>query len=113
MQRRGYIIPGPIIILTNVFAIPKVKDKNGLTLDIRPVYDAMKSGLNDAVWVPTFWMPTCETLFRCLEFTSWIGDSNLGEMFLNHHLEPRMHPYAGMDLTGFVTSEERGDHRVL
>ena len=38
--------------LIKYFAVPK-----GLE-DIRIVYDGTASGLNDAVWAPSFWLPT-------------------------------------------------------
>lgn len=113
VRERGYIQPGPVVSLTNVFAVPKVQDEAGNTLDIRPVYDATKSGLNDAVWCPSFWMQTTETLSQMLDFDSWLGDIDLGEMFLNFPLDARIRPYAGVDLTGFSTAEERGGKAVM
>ncbi len=40
------------------FAVPKGGD------NIRMVYDATANKLNEAVWVPTFWLPTIDTLVR-------------------------------------------------
>jgi hypothetical protein len=50
---RGYVKRGPVVSLTNVFGVPKD------VTDIRMVYDASRSGLNDVVWVPSFWAPYC------------------------------------------------------
>jgi hypothetical protein len=61
----------------NYFAVPK-----GLE-DICMVYDASKSGLNKALWVPSFPLPTAETLSDLLEEDSWMADVDMGEMFLN------------------------------
>ncbi len=49
-----YIIKGTVKSLTNYFAVPKGDH------DIRMVYDASKSGLNTALWVPSFGLPTPE-----------------------------------------------------
>jgi hypothetical protein len=38
--------------LTSFFAVPKG------TAGIRVVYDATRSGLNDAIWAPNFFLPT-------------------------------------------------------
>ena len=42
--------------LIKYFAVPKGLD------DVRIVYDGTASGLNDAVWAPSFWLPTIESL---------------------------------------------------
>ena len=107
-------MPGPVKSLMNVFAVPKVKDPiSGKMLDVCPVYDGTKSGLNSAVWAPSFWMPSMETLFQMVDFDSWLGDIDLGEMFLNFPLDPKIRAYAGVDLTGFVMTEERGSRQVV
>lgn len=113
VRERGYICPGPVQSLTNVFAVPKVQNEAGEVLDVRPVYDATKSGLNEAVWAPPFWLPTTNTLLRMMDFDTWLGDIDLGEMFLNFQLDPRIRPYAGVDLTGFCTKTELKGRAVL
>jgi len=114
VRARGYIEPGPVLSLTNVFAVPKVTDPDsGEVLDIRAVYDATKSELNAAVWAPSFWMPTVESLVRMLDFDSWLGDVDIGEMFLNFPLDPRIRPFAGVDLTALAPAEDLADKRVL
>lgn len=113
VRERGYITPGPVVSLTNVFAVPKVVDEAGAVLDVRPVYDATKSGLNEAVWAPSFWLPSTDTLFRMMDFDTWLGDIDLGEMFLNFPLDPRLQPYAGVDITQFCSEEERRGRRVV
>jgi hypothetical protein len=47
--------------LIKYFAVPKGID------DIRIVYDGTASGLNDAVWAPSFWLPTIDSLVRALD----------------------------------------------
>lgn len=95
VRERGYITPGPVVSLMNVFAVPKVKDKTGAVLDVRPVYNTTKSGLNEAVWAPLFWLPTTETLFRMMDFDTWLGDIDLSEMFLNFPLDKQIQPTLG------------------
>jgi hypothetical protein len=48
---RGYISPGWVASLTSYFAVPKGEN------DIRLVYDGSDSGLNEALWSPSFWLP--------------------------------------------------------
>jgi hypothetical protein len=77
VRLRGYVKPGPVVSLTSFFCVDK-----GPT-DIRMVYDASKSGLNDVVWVPSFGLPTVDSSMRGIDSTSSLGDLDLGEMFLN------------------------------
>ena len=91
MQRR-YIVPGEIQNLTGFFAVPKGKD------DIRIVYDATKSGLNDAIWAPSFALPTIDSILRNADHQTWFGDIDLGEMFLNYFLDEDLRSYAGVDV---------------
>jgi hypothetical protein len=75
---RKYIEQGFVESLTSYFAVPK-----GET-DIRVVYDATKSGLNDALWTPSFFLPTVESILRNAGMESYFADIDLGEMFLNY-----------------------------
>ena len=90
---RGYISDGYVKSLTGFFQVPKGED------DIRVVYDASKSGLNDALWAPNFFLPTVDTVLRSSGLTTFYGDIDLGEMFLNYFLDEKLRPYAGVDLT--------------
>jgi len=82
---KGYIRPGRVASLTGYFSIPK-----GLS-DVRMVYDASRSGLNDALWSPNFGLPTVETLLRGVGFGTWMGDIGLGEMFPSALMRNFMH----------------------
>jgi hypothetical protein len=84
VRDKGYIQAGTVLILTSFFAVPKG------TTDIRMVYDATKSGLNKAIWVPSFAPPTLESLTDLLTFDSWMSDQDLGEMFLNFPLDANL-----------------------
>ena len=93
VQARGYVAPGHVCNLTNFFAVPKGTD------DIRMVYDATKSGLNAVVMPPNFFMPSIDTCLRSVVATTWSGDIDLGEMFLNYMLPEIILPYVGIDVT--------------
>jgi hypothetical protein len=75
------------------FDVPKGDD------DIRMVYNATRSGLNAALWAPSFFMPTSKSASRLLSYYSFCSDLDLGEMFLNFPMDPAIRPYAGVDLT--------------
>ncbi len=90
---RRYLCEGPIRNLTNYFSIPKGEG------DIRMVYDATRSGLNDALWAPNFWLPTMDFVSNFVTSSTFFGDIDCGEMFLNFFLDPRIRPYAGVDLS--------------
>ena len=90
---RGYVRTGGVISLTGSFAVPKGAD------DIRMVYDASKCGLNESLWSPNFWLPTIDTSLRHATKNSWFGDIDLSKQFLNFALDPKIRPYAGIDVT--------------
>ena len=91
--QREYIRTGFALSLTGFFAVAKGDG------DIRVVYDASKSGLNEAIWAPNFPMPTASTVLQAVDHNSFFGDIDLGEMFLNYMLDPQLRPYAGIDAT--------------
>ena len=93
---KGYIKPGTVTSLTSYFAVPK-----GPT-DIRMVYDSTKSGLNSAIWVPSFSLPTTDTLTNMLDGNSWMSDLNMGEQFLNFPLDPKVQPLCGIDVRPYL-----------
>ena len=90
---RDYITPGPVKSLTKYHAVPKGDN------DIRMVYDGTGCGLNQAVWAPSFWLPTADTALRMLTYSSFAVDVDLGEFFLNCPMDEDIQPYAGVDLT--------------
>ena len=94
VQRRNYIGKwGSIVNLSHYFPVPKGDS------DIRMVYDLTASGLNAALWAPKFWMPTMTNVIDCAVHTSWFGDVDAGEMFLNFPLDLRMRKYCGVDIS--------------
>ena len=93
VRLRCYIAVGLVLSLTAYFHVPKGDD------DIRMVYDLTASGLNDVLWAPSFWMPTIINVCDCATHSSWFGDVDAGEMFLNYWLDPAIRPYAGVDVS--------------
>ena len=108
VRARRYVHPGEVRSLTSFFAVPKGED------DIRMVYDGTKSGLNDVLWAPWFPLPTIEMHLRSVGPGSFMGDIDIGDMFLNFMLHERIQPYAGVDLTPFFPEElSSGTRQVL
>ncbi len=102
---RNYVVDGRVISLTNVFHVEKGE------FDIRLVYNGTSSGLNAALWAPGFYLPNAYTAARQSEYTSFCVDVDLGDFFLNFMMDPAIRPYAGIDLTPFV-SRLKLDHRL-
>jgi len=103
-RQKRYIVPGTVRNLTSYFAVPK-GDR-----DIRMVYDASKSGLNNSVWVPSFILPQAEALTDKLSENSWMLDMDLGEMFLNFPMHPSVQPYCGIDVRPYCFPESSRTH---
>lgn len=101
VQKQRYLVPGTVKSLINFFAVPKA-----LT-DIRLVYDATKSGLNEALWAPNFWLPTVDSVLRYMSPTTWCCDIDLGDMFLNFYLDMSIRTYTGVDVTKALPEEEQ------
>jgi hypothetical protein len=95
VRKRKYISVGPVWSLTDFFCVPKGDD------DIRMVYNGTSSGLNDILWVPSFPLPTVDTLLRSVHPDTWMADTDLGEMFLNFVLHESLRELAGVDVTHY------------
>jgi hypothetical protein len=105
VTNRRYIIPGTVHSLIHVFAVAK-----GET-DIRLVYDGTKSRLNECTFAPNFFLPSIDSMLMTVNVSSWFGDHDLGEMFLNYCLNSSIQKYSGVDLTK-VLGSEKVDWRV-
>jgi len=92
VQAKGYIGEGEVCSLTSYFSVPKGSD------DLRMVYDATASGLNECLWVPNFWLPSAEGLVETMTKDSWMGDLDMGEQFLNFHLHQELQKFCGIDV---------------
>ena len=102
VRRNRYICKGDVKSLTSFFDVPKDVD------DIRLVYNGTSSGLNDAVWSPWFCLPTVDSHLRAVEEGTFMGDCDIGDMFLNFMLDEKIRPYAGVDLTELFAEESNG-----
>ena len=99
VRRLGYIDKGFIRSLTSYFSVPKGE------ADIRMVYDASRSGLNEALWAPNFGLPSVDVLLRGVDEGFWMGDLDIGDMFLNFMLDPKIQEYCGVDLRPYFQKE--------
>ncbi len=100
--KRRYLLPSDSLVKSYIkyFAVPKGED------DICMVYNATANKLNEAVWVPTFWLPTIDLLVRAVGLTSWVTDRDVGDMFLNYQLQEDVKPFTGVDLTSLYDGPE-------
>ena len=110
VRDRSYISDGPVKSLTGSFGVPKVVSED--MVGIRVVYDATKCGLNEAVWAPNFYLPTIDTSLRIVEFTSWFGDLDFEEFYLNYYLDPKIRAYTGVDMTDMDEHHKGSSTRV-
>ena len=99
VRERGYLGAGIVKSLTSFFEVLKGLD------DIRMVYNATSSGLNDAVWAPWFSLPTVESHLRAVDPDTYMADNDIGEMFLNFMLDVELRPFAGVDLSSLFPEE--------
>jgi len=81
--KRRYIRPTPgVTPRVSVVYFPVKKGAD----DIRVVWSETEVGVNDAVFAPTFFLPTCGTVTRRMPNNAWMGDFDVGEMFHNYML---------------------------
>jgi hypothetical protein len=109
--KRRYITTGFVRSLTGFFAVPK-----GVG-DIRVVYDATKSGLNLAIWAPRFFLPSMASVLQKADDKTYYGDIDIGEMFLNYFLDPKLRPWAGVDISELSAAinppKDAGQRKIL
>ena len=104
---KRYIIvpPEKLKSLIMYFGVPKgVVD--GVPQDWRIVYHAGANGLNDAIWVPSFWLPGTNSLLRIVNCETYMEDRDIGEMFLNYQLHHSIRKFAGVDVGPLGLAEE-------
>jgi hypothetical protein len=93
--------PGNVLSHTHYFLVPKGSD-------IRMVYNASKSGLNSCIWVPRFPLPNIDMHLQSLEPGTWMGDLDVGEMFLNFPLHASLLALCGVNLTQYSKFIDKG-----
>lgn len=89
MILRNHVKSGFVKSLTCFFAVSKGDG------DIRIVYDATKSGLNEALWAPNFPLPNATSVLRNVGSGTNFGDIDLGEMFFKLHAGSSAAPICG------------------
>ena len=99
VRNKGYVAEGTVLSMINCFAVEKGDS------DIRLVYDGTKSGLNECVWAPNFFLPSVDSMLMNMDVHTWCADLDLAEMFLNYPLHKNIVPYTGVDYTAILKSE--------
>jgi hypothetical protein len=89
---RQYIRKGPVKAFIDYFDMPKVLD------DIRVVYHGSKSGLNAQLCTSRLYMPNGSAALNDMSFETYLTYSDVGEMFPNFPMDPKLRPHAGVDL---------------
>eukprot|EP00957_Ditylum_brightwellii_P060293 4579142-Ditylum_brightwellii.AAC.1 len=89
---RLYIEEGTVTSLTGFF-VSKEED------NICIAYHARDCGLNKALWVPNFGLPTAESLVRMMDTHLWAEDKDVDEMIHNYFMDIQVRPYTGISLT--------------
>jgi hypothetical protein len=69
------------------------------------VYDGPVSGLNDAMWMPRFALPTLNMHLWSVEAGTFLADIDVGEIFLNFVLHNSVRVYAGVHFTSYFPLE--------
>ena len=105
---KGYISDGYVSSLSTFFCVPKGDS------DVRIVYDMTKCGINACLWSPRFYLPNPDAVFDSIDYDSWMGDIDQGEMFLNYPVDPELLPFIGVDVTEIIkdTPWDTGNKRT-
>eukprot|EP00957_Ditylum_brightwellii_P142521 10858608-Ditylum_brightwellii.AAC.1 len=81
---RQYIERTFVKSLRRNFGVPKGEH------DTRIVCDTSKCSLNNALWAPNFGLPNVDSVEHTLDLDLWFGDVDIGEIFLNYPLHPKV-----------------------
>jgi hypothetical protein len=73
--------------------------------DICRVFNGTLSGLKATLWALWFCLPNATSHMRIVEPGTFMADVDIGEMFLNFFLDPRIRQFAGVDFTKFYPEE--------
>jgi hypothetical protein len=105
--KQRYLITVCIVVNSyiNYFAVPKGDD------DVQMVYNATATKLNESVWVPTFWLPTIDSLVLAVDKGSWMMDRDVGDLFLNYQLHKDVCPFTTVDLPCLYDNPEEAGPR--
>ena len=93
---RGYTTEGVILTLTSLFYVPKV------TYDIRMVFYATVSGLNDYLWDPKSMLTSMGSLIMMVGPEMHMVDLDAGEFFYIFRLSLVLTKYCGVDFGPYM-----------
>lgn len=77
------------------------------------VYDCTRSLVNNALWCPSFGLPTIKGVLRAVKSSTWGTDLDLGEMFLNFTLHDSLQVFCGVDLSEFFPDKIKEGCKTL
>ena len=80
------------------FTVPK-------DTDIRVVWDCTRTGVNDKLFCPKFFLPTAQNLFDVIHPQSYSADFDIGEQFHNFPLHIKDRPLFGVKITRKMDNE--------
>ena len=101
-EKLQLIIDKEYVKYANIHSLTDFFDVNKGFIDIRMVYNGTSCGLNDAIWVPSFWLPTPNTALRNIGPNNFSVDAEQGDMFLNFPLEYKLSIQSGIDLSHYA-----------
>jgi hypothetical protein len=70
-------------------------------LEVHVFCNITLSGLNVALWAPSFFLPSGSAALWVMLFVTFILDADIGEIFLNFPMHNSIQPYAGIDIQHF------------
>jgi hypothetical protein len=108
---KGYIAPieGKILSLIKYFVAPK-GIINNVVMDWHIVFHAGANKLNNCIWMPSFSLPTLNSLLRLVDEDTLMADQDMGEMFLNFQLHLNMVKFRGIDLGPLDFTPDKCSH---
>jgi hypothetical protein len=107
VRSRSSVEAGLVSALTSFFAVMKGDG------DKRMVFNGTLSGLNSALWDPWFCLLNATTHMRIVKPGTLMVDVDIGEMFLNFFLDPRIRRFSGVDFTKFYPEELDEPKKVI
>jgi hypothetical protein len=112
--KKAYLTPplGRIRSVIKYFAVPKGVLED-VVQDWRVVFHAGANKLNDCVWAPPFSLPSTSSLLCILDSNSLQQDKDMGEMFLNFQLDPKIQQFAAIDILPLEIPTTECEHRWL
>ena len=94
------------------FTVPKGV-LEGVVQDWRVVFHAGANKLNDCVWAPSFSLPLLNSLLRIVDSNSLQEDRDMGEMFLNFQLDPKIQPFAAINVGPLELPSDEFKHQWM